>query len=108
MPIDTGYNSMYDFYYTEEFKVLVRSQKEILLRSSGSVPLVNRSEVQMYRYDFYRLLRSLGIPDHLHWATAFINGIEDPFKDNAGLIEVLSISTSQLENIITRKNTERG
>ena len=108
MPIDTGGNAMYDFFYTEEFKVLVRSQKEILLRSAGELPLVNRSEVQMYRYDFYRLLRSLGIPNHLHWATAFINGIEDPFKDNSGIKEIRTVSQSQLEDIITRKNTTRG
>lgn len=108
MPIDTGSNSMYDFYYTEEFKTLVRSQKEILLRQAGTQYLVDRNEVYMYRFDFYRLLRSLKIPPHFHWATAFLNGIEDPFADCSHLTEIRTVLQSQLEDIIVRKNTERG
>ncbi|EBV8434239.1 hypothetical protein AVA65_08315 [Salmonella enterica subsp. enterica serovar Minnesota] len=99
---------MYQFYYTEEFKTLVRSQKELLLRTAGNKSIVNRYEVQMYQFDFYRLLRSQGIPPHLYWATAFINGIEDPFQDIAGLKEIRTINESELEGIITRKNTIRS
>lgn len=108
MPIETGYNSLYDFYYTEEFKTLVRSQKEMLVRTAGDKILLDRSIVRIYRFDFYRLLRSQGIPPHLHWVNAYINGIEDPFADISALREIRTVSESELENIIARSNTQRG
>ncbi|ASU03873.1 hypothetical protein JOAD_42 [Erwinia phage vB_EamM_Joad] len=108
MPIETGYNELYAFYYTEEFKTLVRSEKELLLKSAGTKSIINRYSVQMYRFDFYRLLRSEGIPPHLYWATAFINGIEDPFMDISGLKEIRTLNESELESVIARKNTVRS
>lgn len=109
MPISVSdYSSDYDYYYTDDFKTLVRSQKELLLRNGGTQGLIDRTQVQIYRYDFYRLLRALKIPPHLWWATAYINNVEDPFKDIMEMTEIRTINASMLESAIARKNTTRG
>ena len=95
-------------FYTEPFKVLVRSEKEVLLRSAATVPIINRHELHAYRFDIYRLLRSLKIQPHLYWATAYLNGIEDPGQDISGLQSILTVNEEILNKAITRSSTTWG
>lgn len=109
MPIGSINNSAANnIFYTPEYKTLVRSLKEILVKEAQSIPVVNANERFAYRYDFYRLLRSLKIPSHMYWTVAFLNGVTDPTKDNSTIIEVLNISEESVLRAISRSNTREG
>lgn len=109
MPIsESGYGADKAVFYTQAYKTLVRSQKEILLRGATVIPIINRHELYAYRNDMYRLLRSLNIDPHLYWTVAFLNGIENPDQDITGLTSVYTISEQQLEKALARSNTTPG
>lgn len=108
MPIATTNQIIDEYYYSEEFKTLVRSEREYLLKTSTEMALTDRARVQAFRFDFYRLLRHYKVPQHLWWATAFINGIEDPFSDIRHLMSIKMIEESVLDAAISRSNTTYG
>jgi len=97
-----------EFFYTDAFKILVRSEKEILLRTAQLMPIVDRAMLYAFRTDFYRVMRSMNIPAHLRWATAFINDINDPNQDVSDLHSFMAISESDLNKAISRSNTVKG
>jgi hypothetical protein len=97
-----------EIFYTPRYKTLVRSLKEILLKQAQALPIPNPNDRFAYRYDFYRLLRELGVQSHMHWTIAFINGIEDPFKDNSSKVEIFNIPESIVLAAISRSNTRQG
>lgn len=97
-----------NIFYTPEFKTLVRSLKEVLIKEAQSLPIVNANERYAYRYDFYKLLRSLNVPSHMYWAVAFLNGVTDPTKDNSHITSVLNISEESVLRAISRSNTREG
>lgn len=109
MPIPgTSSSNSKDIFYTEQFKKIVRSEKEILLRQATTIPILKPRELYAYRYDIYRFLRVNNIPEHLRWATAFINGIEDPNQDISGLSMLYVVDESILVKALTRANTKQG
>lgn len=109
MPINAGaFNQDKDFYYTEEYKVLVRSQKELLLQRSLSVVVDNPNILYAFRNDFYRYLRVRGIEEHLFWTIAYLNGIENPHEDVAHLKSFQTVDESDINRLIARTNTVRG
>ena len=97
-----------DFYYTEEFKTLVRSEKEYFFNNATEESYLVPAIVYAFRYDFYRILRESSVPQYLWWATAFINDVNDPFQDMSGLKKFYRIDEQLLEAAIARKNTVRG
>jgi hypothetical protein len=97
-----------DVYFTERFKTLVRSEKELLVRTASSTSLLEQHVLWAYRNDFYRLLRYYGIPSHLWWVTAYINGIENPMQDISKMVAFLRPDESTLSNAIARSNTVQG
>jgi hypothetical protein len=97
-----------DIYYTEAFKTLVRSEKEILLRGSQLMPIVDRAMLYAFRNDFYRVMRVMNIPAHLRWATAFINDISDPNQDVSEMHSFQMINESDLNKAISRSNTVKA
>jgi len=97
-----------DIYYTEGFKTLVRSQKEILLRGSQLMPIVDRAMLYAFRTDFYRVLRVMKIPAHLRWATAYINDVLDPNQDVSDMQSFQMINESDLNKAISRSDTVKG
>jgi hypothetical protein len=109
MPIPNNeINSDKDVFFTESFKTLVRSEKELLKRSAHSKPIVEKNVLYAYRNDIYRLLRSFEIPSYMWWATAYINGFEDPTSDITNLSEIFIIDESVLAGAISRSNTVQG
>lgn len=108
MPIEsTGNSAEQDYFYTNQFKTLVRSRKEFLLRTAEECPLNDIHLVEMFKHDFYALLRHLNVPKTLWWANAYINDITDPFASISGLEKIYLINSSELNNCITRNNTQR-
>ncbi len=97
-----------DFFFTERFKVLVRSEREILLRQTQEIPIVSHAQLYAYRYDFYRFLRVQGIENHMLWVTAYLNGIEDPFMDCAGMQSYKIIDEAHLTQAVARSNTTQA
>lgn len=109
MPIGSlNVNATKDIFYTNRYKTMVRSLKEVLLTQSQALPIPNPNDRWAYRYDFYRLLRELGVESHLHWTVAFLNDVTDPFADNSKKVEIRAISESLVLAAISRSNTRRG
>lgn len=97
-----------DVFFTERFRVLIRSEKELLLRQAASTAILEPNQVQAYRNDFYRLLRAHNIESHLWWATAYINGIENPSQDISGMTSFFTLNETAVASAIARSNTVRG
>lgn len=109
MPIaEEGYSGDKAIFFTQEYKTLVRSEKEILLRSATTLPIMNRNELYAYRTDVYRLLRSLGVQPHMYWTVAFLNGIENPDQDVSHLTFIYTLDDRILEKALSRSNTVQG
>lgn len=109
MPIaNNEINSDKDVFFTERFKTLVRSEKELLRRTAHSKPIVEKNVLYAYRNDIYRLLRHFNIPSYMWWATAYINGIENPTQDITSLEGILLLDESVLSGAISRSNTVQG
>lgn len=109
MPISTN-NADGDksVFFTPEYKTLIRSLKEVLLKSSTSLPIPNPNDRYAYRYDFYRLLRALKIKSHLWWTIAYLNGVENVHKDNSNIIEIKNVDENIIVRAISRSNTRQG
>lgn len=97
-----------DVYFTERFKTLVRSEKELLVRTASTTALLEQHVVWAFRNDFYRLLRHYNVPSYLWWATAFINGVENPNQDVSTMTTFLTINENTLSSAIARSNTVQG
>lgn len=94
-----------DLYYTERYKVLIRSNKELLIETATTVPLLDRVNVYAFRYDIYRLLRSLNVEQHMFWTNAFINDIINPNQDISNLKEIKIANEQVISKMIARSNT---
>lgn len=108
MPLDV--KIMNDIYYTEDFKVMIRSNKEYLIARAQMFPLVDRALVSAHRYDFYSILRIVGqgkINPMLFWVIAFINNINNPEQDVIDMKSYLYVDESVINQMISRQNTER-
>lgn len=108
MPIESSGNSLEDqYFYSKQFKTLVRSKKEFLLSTAAEYPITELHVVEMFKHDFYALLRHLEVDKRYWWAVAFINGILNPFASISGLQKIYLIDERELNSCITRSNTER-
>lgn len=97
-----------EYYHSEKFKTLVRSEKEHLLKTSTILDMRDKALAYAMRNNFYMFLRINGISEHLIWASAYINGIEDPFADYTNLREIFIVNEQELNNSISRSNTVSG
>lgn len=104
LPID-DFSEGKDVFFTESFKVMVRSEKEFIVRESSEVPIVSRSQLYSFKNDIYRLLRVMNVPTYLWWVTAYINGVEDPTSDITHLKTIRKVNESALSARIARSNT---
>lgn len=103
MPLSIPYGN--EYYYTDEFKTIIRSCKEILLNQAAESPFADDSIKFAYRYNFHKFLRNLGgedptIPEELVWVTAFINGIENPNQDFSHLVSLFTVTKEQVDAVI--------
>lgn len=93
------------YYYTPEFKTIIRSCKEILLKQAAFSPFVGDAVKFAYRYNFHKFLRQLGgetpaIPEDMIWVTSYINGIEDPNADFSHLVGIYTVTAEQIDSVI--------
>lgn len=108
MPIYTNeFNTDKEVFYTERFKTLVRSQKELLVPQATTISLIEDQVKYAYRNDFYRLLRHYKVPAHLYWTVAFINGVTDPFESIIKMKEFLLIDENVLYELMARSGTTK-
>lgn len=110
MPVSIPYGNPY--YYTDEFKSIVRSCKEILVNQAAQSPFVDDSIKFAYKYNFHKFLRNLGgdqptIPEELIWVTSFINGIENPNDDFSHLENLLTVTKEQVDALIQVNRVRR-
>lgn len=92
MPLDIPVYD--DVYFSDDFKVVVRSCKEILLEGASDYPLNDRAFLYAHRNNFYALLRGLGFDERLLWTIAFINDINDPTTgfENKSILKTVTIN----------------
>lgn len=95
-------------FFTDEYKVMVRSNKEYLQSIAGKYPIQDLSFLHAHRFDFYRvILESFNVPQHLHWTVGFLNDIEDPSQFIGDMKEVLIIDSTVINKLIQRQNMNR-
>ena len=95
-----------DIYFSEPFKVIVRSCKEVLLEGSTVLPITDRSFLYAHRNNFYAWLRGIGFDERLIWVTAFINDIKDPTGDISYLKEIRTVTIDAVDSIILPLKTK--
>lgn len=95
-------------FYTERYRTLVRSQRELLLRTATDIPLNEPNVRNAFKTDFYRLLRTKNVPPHLYWTVAFLNGVTDPNQNISHMRSFKLVNESELAKIIARTNTRQG
>lgn len=103
MPIKL--NSGNQFYYTDEYKTIIRSCKEILLARASFSPFVDDSLRFAYRNDFHKLLRNIGgmnpiVPEDMIWTIAYLNGIENPHQDFSHLTGIWTVTRENINAVI--------
>ncbi|QDB70479.1 hypothetical protein CF8_0068 [Aeromonas phage CF8] len=94
-----------EYFYSDEFKVVIRSCKEMILARASFAPFDNPAIKHAYRGNFHKLLRSIGgenpsIPEDMIWVNAFINGIENPNQDFSDLKGIWLVDKSVVTSII--------
>lgn len=95
-------------YFTEEFKNIVRSCKEILLDNSSEYSMLDRTFLYAHRNNFYAYLRGCGFSEELIWPIAFINDITDPTKgfENKKILRTVTIDV--IDSIILPLRTNHN
>lgn len=96
-----------DYYYTDEFKTIMRSCKEIIIESSSYAPFIERNVVFAYRFNFHKFLRELrnkddgnSVPEDMIWLCSYINGIEDPNADWSYLEGIYIPNRQQVDQLV--------
>lgn len=108
MPLDV--QTIDDAYFNEDFKVMIRSNKEFLIANAQDFPITDKALLVAHRYNFYNVLRisSKGAINPAHaWVIAFINGIINPDTDISKMTSYLFVDFSIISKMIARANTER-
>lgn len=108
MPLDV--QTVDDVFFDEDFKVMVRSNKEFLIANSQTFPILDKALLIAHRYNFYNVLRIMcrGEINHAHaWVIAYINGITNPDTDISKMESYLYVDFSVISKMLSRANTER-
>jgi len=94
-----------DYYYTEDFKTLMRSHRDFILEQTPPSKEVDTNLLQAYHHDFYRLLKHHKVPPKFWWLCAYLSDIKTPFDDIRRLDKWYNPSPDVIEQIIARNNT---
>jgi hypothetical protein len=103
------------YYYTDEYKVIIRSCKEVLLQSAFYTPFQGPGIKFAYRYNFHKFLRQIrtdnsemtAIPEELIWTISFLNGIENPNQDFSHLDGIYTVTAESIDLMIQTTRTVR-
>lgn len=100
-----------NYFYTDEYKVIVRSCKEILIARAQYIPIASDSLKLAYQHNFHKFLREFGngmslteIPEDMIWTISFINNMEDP---TSGFMEKDSILYVTKEDVLAISQSAR-
>lgn len=112
MPIYLASGNSY--YYTEEFKTIIRSCKDVLLSGATFSPFAPGVRFA-YKYNFHKFLRNLrteggevySVPEELIWAISYINGITNPNQDFSHLEGLYTVTKEQIDLMIQSTRTRR-
>lgn len=104
-----------EYYYSDEFKTIIRSCKDVLLQNASLTPFVDNSIRFAYRYNFHKFLRNLrtgssgatAIPEELIWVISYINGIEDPTQDFSHLTGIYTVNMAMVDMLVQATRTRR-
>jgi len=104
-----------EYYYSDEYKTIIRSCKDVLLQSASHTPFLDNSIRFAYRYNFHKFLRNIrtgrtdepAIPEELIWTISFINGIEDPMADFSHLTGIYTVTKDTVDFLIQTTRTRR-
>lgn len=113
MPLQIPYGNQY--YYTDEFKTIVRSCKEILLNQAHFSLFIDESTKFAYKYNFHKFLRNLkdsagksdAIPEDMIWVISYINGIENPNEDFFHLTGLYTVTKEQVDALVQVNRVRR-
>lgn len=106
MPLDIPVYD--DLYFSEPFKVIVRSCKEVLLENSSEFAIIDRSFLYAHRNNFYAFLRGLGFDERLIWVIAFINDIVDPMISFESKKTLRTVTLDTIDRIILPLRTKHN
>lgn len=99
MPLDLAYGD--PFYYTDEYKTIIRSCKELIIKRASWRPFISDAEAHAYRNNFHKLLRAIGnIPEDLIWTISFINDVHNPNQDFSNLKGFYTVDKSIISSFI--------
>lgn len=104
-----------DYYYSDEFKTVIRSCKDVLVQNAQFSEFADNSIRFAYRYNFHKFLRNLrtqrsetpAVPEELIWTVSYINGIEDPTQDFSHLTGILTVNMELVDMLIQATRTRR-
>lgn len=113
MPLDITIGNAY--YFSDEYKVIIRSCKEILLAQANYTPFIEPGIVFAYRYNFHKFLRSLrtenggesSIPEDLIWTISYINDMENPNSDFSKLPGIYTVTKEIVDRVIAVARVRR-
>lgn len=63
--------------------------------------------VVKYRFDFYSLLRALGVEQYLHWVVMRMNNLISPTQDFTHLTHILIPNPATVTQILSHYNTRK-
>lgn len=102
-----------EYYYTDEYKTVVRSCKELILQQASWVPITDPSISYSYRNNFHRFLRNIeltnnvGISEDMIWTISYINGMENPNKDFSSITGLWFVSKDTIDSFIQINRVQR-
>lgn len=94
-----------EYYYTEEFKTLMRSHREFLIANTPPATETNTSLLFAYRFDFFRYIKKKGVEPKFWWLCAYLSDITTPYQDISRMEKWYRPNPEQIEQIIARNNT---
>lgn len=97
-----------DAYYTEDFKTLVRSNKENIIANSFKVAVVDMEFLYAFKTSQYQFLRSQNVDPKYWWTCSYINGWKKPTFDIQRISSWLRPNEDYIDNMLARNNTERS
>jgi len=103
------------YYYTDEYKTIIRSCKDVLIQSASFTPITGPGIRFAYRYNFHKFLRQLtngnsqmsAIPEEMIWTVSFLNGIENPNQDFSHLEGIYMVTADIIDIVIQSTRTVR-
>lgn len=96
-------------YYTDHYRQLVENHL-LMLRSDDAAMTVTVPTDVAYvsNADFFSVLNSFDVPEHLHWTIMRVNGYSSPTQYRTSVTEILIPSDITLERLLAVHQITHG